>query len=207
MLKAVIWDIDGTLIDSEPLHLKALQKVCAQYNVDISDLPEDRFIGVNLHGVWLALGSRFPAGLTMAKWVDALNGIYAENAAELTAIPDATTVVKLLYLQGVRQAAVSNSNRSVVDTNLASLGIAGMLEFSMSLDDVRAGKPAPEPYLKALDQMKLRPCQALAVEDSRTGVCSARSAGIPVVGFGGPELEADWHIDSLRQVLELIAVE
>ena len=55
MIKAVAWDIDGTLVDSEPLHLKSLILVCKKYNVDISDLPNEYFIGVNLHGVWEAL--------------------------------------------------------------------------------------------------------------------------------------------------------
>lgn len=206
MIRAVIWDVDGTLIDSEPLHLKALKAVCAAHRVDISDLPDDRFIGVNLHGVWAALKDRFPATLAMADWIDALNKAYAANARELIEIPQASMVIKHLSGRGIRQVAVSNSNRAVVDVNLTTLGIAGLLEFSLSLDDVRTGKPDPEPYLTALFRLGLFPDQALAVEDSHTGVRSAKAAGIAVAGFGDLALEADHHVTCLGQISELITM-
>jgi HAD superfamily hydrolase (TIGR01509 family) len=203
MIEAVIWDIDGTLVDSEPLHLAALQTVCARYRVNISDLPDNHFVGVNLYGVWEALHERFPSDLTVANWVDELNAVYASGAGKLLPLPGALTVIRSLAIRGVRQAAVSNSNRVVVDANLLSLGIACLLEFSLSLDDVAIGKPDPEPYLCALDRLGLHPIQALAVEDSRTGVCSAKAAGMKVLGLGTHDLRADQQIAGLAEILSL----
>jgi len=201
MIQAVIWDIDGTLIDSEPLHLEALLAVCDRHRVDISDLSDDHFIGVNLFGVWNALRERFPSTLTVQSWVGELNTIYAAGVAKLVPIPDSLMVVRSLAERGIRQAAVSNSNRVVVDTNLSTLGITDILEFSLSVDDVVNGKPAPELYLKALKQLKLRPAHACAVEDSKTGVVSAKAAGIKVFGFGDPHLSADLQIANLADIL------
>lgn len=203
-VKAVIWDIDGTLIDSEPLHLDALLGVCDSHCVDISDLSDDHFVGVNLHGVWKALHKRFPVYLTMETWVSELNSIYATGAAKLMQIPDAVIVIQSLAGAGIRQAAASNSNRAVVDTNLATLGVTDVLEFSLSLDDVANGKPSPELYLSALERLGLNPDQAIAIEDSKTGVTSAKAAGLKVLGLGMSNLGADQKINGLPEILPII---
>lgn len=204
MIDAVIWDIDGTLVDSEPLHLLALQTVSTRHGVDISDLPDDHFVGVNLFGVWDGLRDRYPPGLTMTAWVDELNAIYAAGTRGLVQIPGAVTVIRSLAIHGIRQAAVSNSNRVVVDANLAALGVVGLMDFSLSLDDVTHGKPHPEPYLRALDRLGLTSAQVLAVEDSRTGVRSAKAAGVRVLGLGSPDLAADQSISALSEILDLL---
>ena len=99
MIQAVIWDVDGTLIDSEPLHLEALLAVCDRHRVDISDLSDDHFIGVNLFGVWNALRERFPSTLTVQSWVGELNNIYAAGVAKLVPIPDSLMVVRLGHIK------------------------------------------------------------------------------------------------------------
>lgn len=206
MLKAVIWDIDGTLVDSEPTHQQALLTVCNHYNVDISDLPHDHFLGVNLYGVWQALQARFPAGLAMETWIDELNAAYLQNASGLVMIPGAASVIHQLAQAGLRQAAVSNSNRVVVDANLALLGVGAVMEFSLSLDDVSEGKPSPVPYLAALNRMGLHPREAIAVEDSNTGLRSARAAGLQVIGYGHHLQDAHHSVSQLTDILDHILV-
>lgn len=206
MIKAVIWDIDGTLLDSEPLHLEALLTVCARYDVDISDLPKNHFIGVNLCGVWRDLSERFPENLSMGHWIDELNAVYAANAAKLIPIDGAQTVVRTLAIHGYRQAAVSNSNRAVVETNLTMLKIGKLLSFSISLDDVLEGKPSPIPYLQALDQLHLAPHEVIAIEDSKTGVLSAKAAKIRVLGLGPNTLAADQPIQMLSEIPKALGI-
>ena len=202
-IKAVLWDVDGTLVDSEPLHLEALLAVCARFNVDISNLPDDTFIGVNLNGVWDALKHLFPDSLSLNAWKASIDEYYAHHAEKLHVMPGAIETIQRLNKAGIRQAAVSNSGRSVVDTNLAFLGINALLEFSISLDDVSAPKPAPEPYLQALAAMNLEPSQALAVEDSKAGAMSAKAAGLTLVAYNNPGLPADAWIDDLADLKNL----
>lgn len=199
-IKAVLWDIDGTLVDSEPLHLKALLAVCMQYNVDISDMPDDTFIGVNLNGVWDALKRRFPSHLTRDIWTAAIDDHYVRQSETLRAMPGAIETIQSLHGLGIRQAAVSNSGRKVVDTNLDFLRTNGIFEFSISLDDVSEAKPSPTPYLQALTRMKIEPSQALAIEDSRSGAKSARAAGLTLVAYNNPGLPADVWIDDLKDL-------
>lgn len=199
-IKAVLWDIDGTLVDSEPLHLKALLAVCMQYKVDISDIPDDTFIGVNLNGVWDALKRRFPAPLTRDIWTSAIDEHYVRQSETLHAMPGAIETIQSLNALGIRQAAVSNSGRQVVDTNLAFLRTNGIFEFSMSLDDVSKAKPDPEPYLQALTRMEIEPSQALSVEDSHSGAKSAQAAGLTLVAYNNRGLPADLWIDDLKDL-------
>ena len=203
-VKAVIWDIDGTLVDSEPLHLKALLAVCSQYGVDISDLPDSEFIGVNLHGVWERLQPRFREKTSRGEWIAAINGHYRSGVDTLQTIPDAFETMARLDRLGVRQAAVSNSGRVVVDANLASVGVSRFLEFSISLDDVSEGKPSPVPYNDALKRLDLNPNETIAVEDSLSGVRSAVAAGIPVAALMNPGLPATYVIKQLPDLLELV---
>ncbi len=206
-IEAVLWDVDGTLVDSEPLHMRALLAVCAEHGVDISDLPDDAFVGVNLPGVWQALGPRYSAQLTMARWIDRIKAHYVAGAETLAPMPGAARVIRALHARGVRQAAVSNSNRVVVDTNINLLGTAECLEFCLSLDDVAQGKPHPELYRAALVRLDLAPDRALAIEDSLTGILSARAAGICTVGYRNPDLPADAAVSELDEVMELVTRE
>ncbi|MGJ8532183.1 MAG: HAD family hydrolase [Alphaproteobacteria bacterium] len=199
-IKAVLWDIDGTLVDSEPLHLRALISVCMQYNVDISDLPDDTFIGVNLNGVWDALKRRFPSHLTRDIWTASIDEHYVRKSETLRAMPGAVETIQSLHGQGIRQAAVSNSGRRVVDTNLDFLRANGIFEFSISLDDVSEAKPSPEPYVQALNRMGIQPSQALAIEDSHSGAKSVRAAGLALVAYNNPGLPADAWIDDLKDL-------
>lgn len=180
MIKAIAWDIDGTLVDSEPLHLFALNEVCRLHDVDISDLDEMHFVGVHIGNVWKELQPRFPAALSFEAWSAQLNQAFAENSARLVEIEGAAAIVQGLAAMNLRQVAVSNSNRAVVDANLNAIGVAEVMEFSLSLDDVCEGKPDPFPYRYACYRLGLDPSEVLAVEDSATGVASARAAGLPV---------------------------
>lgn len=191
---AVAWDIDGTLIDSEPAHHSVLVEVCAGFGLDLSALPEETFLGVHVLDVWRALRPQLPGFLDETAFVAAMDRGYADRAFLLPLRPGAVETVRALQELGVPQCAVSNSGRVVVDANLKALGIQDILAFSIALDDVREGKPAPEPYLMACRRFGLSPAAVLAVEDSPTGARSARAAGLRVAGVG-PLLKHDPNVD------------
>lgn len=203
-IQAIAWDIDGTLVDSEPLHLRALLAVCEAHSVNIADLPYEHFIGVDLHNVWLELKTRFPADLTEQTWIQRLNSYYQVNAHHLKPVKHAQKTVREIACMGIPQVAVSNSNRIIVDTNLIALGISDLMEFSISLDDVQVGKPDPAPYLVAAKRLSLPPSTIVAIEDSSAGIRSARAAGIKVIGYGETTTDiesADIKVESLLDIL------
>lgn len=183
MIRAVAWDIDGTLVDSEPRHHRALVAASADVGVDLSDLPDQAFRGVHMLDVWEALRNRYPSSLNRKAWLELINRRYVADDTPLVPMPGAVETVAGLHALGYRQICVSNSNRVVVDANVASLGIAPFLNGSVSLDDVLAGKPHPEPYLRGCQVLGLPSEFVAAIEDSPTGALSARIAGLRVIGF------------------------
>lgn len=207
-LKAVAWDIDGTLIDSEPLHHRALLAACRALGSDLSDLPDQAFRGIHMGDVWKLVSPRLAVEVTEAEWAALIDTHYTENRASLIALPGAVATIRALEKLGVAQACVSNSSRSVVDANIAALGIADAIAFSFSLNDVTAGKPDPEPYRRACARLGLPPESVVAVEDSRSGALSARAAGLFVVGYtptGGGFEAVDLEIDRLEDLLALFS--
>ena len=206
LFRAVAWDIDGTLIDSEPLHERALAAASAALGADLSDIEPDAFRGVHAIDIWKALKPRFPAGSLFKTWIAAIEGYYVAHAGELEPIPGAIQAMRELAERGVAQACVSNSGRRIVDANIEALGIRSTIVFSLSLEDVSAGKPDPEPYREAARRLGAEPQAVVAVEDSGAGARSARAAGLYVVGYapdGNAFVGADRSILTLMEVVAL----
>ena len=120
-IRAIAWDVDGTLVDSEPLHHRALLAGTARFGVDLSDLPGEAFRGVHMGDVWKILRPRLPGSLSEAEWLDAINEHYVSHRNELVAIPQAAEMVRAFAAQGLAQVCVSNSARVIVDANLDAL--------------------------------------------------------------------------------------
>lgn len=206
MIRAVAWDIDGTLVDSEPRHHRALLAASRELGVALDDLPDQAFRGVHMLDVWDILKGRYPVTVSREHWLDLINARYVADEEPLVPILGARQVIADLHALGYPQICVSNSNRAVVDANVAGLGIGAFLAGTISLDDVSAGKPAPEPYWQACRQLGLDPREVVAVEDSATGIASARAAGLPVIAFGDEPVAGDVHahcrrLVDIRQVL------
>jgi len=178
---AVAWDIDGTLLDSEPLHLKALLTVSQRYGVDLSGEPDERFVGLDLTQVWQELQPLYPASLSASTWMEAILAEYCARTHEIALFDDMVELMRGFARAGLPQGCVSNSERVIVDANIAALGIADIVAFSISRDDVAWGKPDPAPYAEACRRLGVSPGRVLAVEDSEPGARSAEAAGLKVV--------------------------
>jgi HAD superfamily hydrolase (TIGR01509 family) len=174
--------------------------------VDISDLDPEAFLGVHAIDIWKALKPRFRAGAMFKTWIAAIEDDYIAHARELRPIPGAIEAMQELAARGVAQACVSNSGRRIVDANIKALGIGEIIAFSLSLGDVSAGKPDPEPYREAARRLGAEPQATVAVEDSGAGARSARAAGLYVVGYA-PEGNAFVGADrSVAKIIDVLAL-
>ncbi len=203
-IRAIAWDVDGTLVDSEPLHHRALLHGSSAFGIDLSDLPDQAFCGVHMGEVWQILRPRLPEALVEADWLAAINRHYVAHRHELSAVPGAVETIRCFTARGLPQVCVSNSARQIVDANLDALGIADAMAFTISLDDAAAGKPDPWPYAEACRRLGLDPAEVLAIEDSRTGVTSAVAAGLRCAALGLDEGAGYRTISELGELLHLV---
>ncbi|MCT2576264.1 MAG: HAD family phosphatase [Mesorhizobium sp.] len=179
--KAVFWDMDGTLVDSEPLHEAAL--VAALRSVGITpptDLHE-RVLGVAAWPVYEMLRDQFGLDLHFDDWIVRKYDHYLPMAETLKPRPGAIEVFNELRALGVEQAVVSNSDRLIVDANLGAVGLVYPGMHTVSRNDVRQGKPHAEPFLRAAYLAGVDPADAVAVDDSRTGAMAGLAAGMKTI--------------------------
>lgn len=206
-IRAVAWDVDGTLVDSEPLHHEALLAACRNWNVDISDIADDTLRGVHMGDVWQVIAPRMPASASEAEWLKANDDFYVAHRHVLKPMPQAMATIAALAAAGVRQACVSNAGRAILDANIEALGLDRLMDFTLSIDDVSQGKPDPAPYTAGCARFGFRPVEVAAIEDSETGRRSARAAGLLVVAYdhgGRPSLHADHVIRDLAELPGLL---
>ncbi len=209
MPKAVYWDMDGTLIDSEPLHDDAL--VAALSSVGIAAPPDlhERVLGQAAQQVYRMMCDEFGLRLPFDDWIRRKYDHYLAHAPSLKPRPGALEIFRDLQRKGVSQAVVSNSDRLVVDANLRAVGIMEPGLKTVSRNDVRDGKPAGEPFLRAAWLTGVAPGDSVVMEDSVTGATAGLAAGMKTVFWPerpkvGPEgaLVAN-NVEDVRRLLGL----
>jgi phosphoribosyl-ATP pyrophosphohydrolase len=183
-LLAVLFDMDGTLLDSEKVWDVSLDELAAHLGGTLSRPARHAMVGSNM---LTSLGLLFddlglvrePADLAAAgAWL-------SERTAELFDAglpwrPGADALVDDVRAAGLRTALVTNTQRDLTERALDTLG-RGRFDVTVCGDEVTHGKPAPDPYIRAAQLLGVRPEQCLAIEDSPTGAASAEAAGCPVL--------------------------
>jgi HAD superfamily hydrolase (TIGR01509 family) len=180
-LAAVLFDMDGLLVDTEPLWLETETEVMARLGATWSEADQEALLGGSMDRTvryLLDKAARPVPGRTVAEWMR--DGMLDRvRAGEVVMRPGARELLAEVAAAGVPRALVTSSERRFAEAVLASIGAAfGVAVFG---DDVTATKPDPEPYLLAAKWLDVDPERCVALEDSPNGVASAGAAGCRVV--------------------------
>lgn len=181
--KAVFFDMDGTLIDSEPLWFESEVKLMAEF--DYLWTPEDQMkcIGGPIQKTANYMVSKVNGQNNAQFFIESLISIVsADFEKRITFMPGALELLKALSESGVKLALVSASPRQMLEATARVLE-GKYLELLISSDDVTESKPSPECYLKAASHFGLDISECLILEDSGTGVASGRASGAKVVAI------------------------
>ena len=216
VLRAIIFDFNGILVDDEPIHLEMFRKVLREEGIPISEKDYyARYLGMDDRGCFTAAyrdhGEKLDAA-ALADLVRRKARYYRETIAKrMTVFPGVKKLIPELSSR-YPLAIASGALRSEIDMILRSIGLTEYFQAIVSAEDVGEGKPNPEIFLKALDLLNqgaggkaVLPSECLVVEDSKEGILGARRAGIKCLAVANshPAAElgkADAVIGSLIEV-------
>jgi len=201
---AVLFDMDGTLLDSERLWDISLSELSERLGGPLTTQTRQRVIGGELSQtvriIHRSLGLDADGEDESARWL--LNRTAELFATQAQWMPNALELVAQVRQSELATALVTSSSRILVNAVLTT-EIARMFDAVVSVDDVRNPKPHPEPYLMAAAQLSVAPGHCVALEDSVRGAAAARAAGCAVVAVGSellPTVDADIVVPSLAAV-------
>ncbi len=180
---AVLWDVDGVLIDSEPLHFDNIVTACARYGYAFTDDDCRRALGVSFGEMWRMIPGLPAMGVAYDDLLSELIDIYVGRVHADMARAPAPELIAALAGRGVPMAAASSSPRRIVDANIAAVGVGAHLVAWLSREDATNGKPAPDLYLEAARRVGVAPADCLVVEDTSIGVAAGKAAGMTVIAW------------------------
>jgi beta-phosphoglucomutase len=203
----VLWDLDGTLIDSAGYHWLAWRDTLAAEGRAVTPADFANCFGMRNDEI---LRDLYGEGVA-PEWIERISEAKEESYRRLLRerglafLPGAETWLARLRRSGFRQALASSAPRPNIDAVLAILGLGDYLDVVVSADDVGRGKPDPAIFLAAAERLRLPPRRCVVVEDAPAGLEAARRAGMRAIGVLSDhhaELSADLVVPSLEAVPE-----
>ncbi|HYQ85137.1 MAG TPA: HAD family phosphatase [Rubrobacter sp.] len=178
MLKALIFDMDGTLVHSDPVHLEAFAAVLKDEGVAIDEeIYRSKIIGRTNEAIFASLLPHLPVDRHEA-YADEKEATFRRMATQLKPLEGLLDLLDWAEGSGIKIALVTNAPRLNADHMLEVLGLAGRFKVEITIEEVERGKPDPLPYLTAIERLGISAGEAIAFEDSPSGMRAAKAAGL-----------------------------
>ena len=187
MIKAVIFDMDGVIIDSEGIYLNYLYEYAKTKNPEVTLESLHGTVGTTKQDCWMVVEKAIHNGQTwqelhdeyLGRWTDIFNSIDYLSIFR----PEILDVMDRLKAEGFRLAVASATNIEQVERILKENGVASRLERMISASTFKRSKPDPAVYLYTAEQMDLQPEECLVIEDSTVGITAGHCAGMTVAAL------------------------
>jgi HAD superfamily hydrolase (TIGR01509 family) len=205
-MTAVIFDCDGTLVDSEPLAGVAWERALAPYGYTPTAEDAEASIGLPYPRVHAYFAQRVQLPAADAFWVGLSRELFALIDSDLKPFDDAVSAARELRERGVPVGVASSSPRERLHRTLRRAGLLDAFDVVVAGDEVTNGKPAPDMFLLVAERLGVAPEQCIVIEDSPPGVQAGVAAGMHTIGVsrtGAPLAGADRVVDFLTADLIL----
>lgn len=208
MLKAIVFDMDGVIVDSEPLHKKVQQTLLARYGIEPTEEELQNYVGLGIK----PLLERHIQKYHLPVALEDLHLLYLETLfqiftnGELIPIPGAVELIRQGKNAGLKLGIASSSPLKLIHLILNRLQIIQHFDSIVSGDQVEKGKPDPEIFLESAKRLHCEPFECVVIEDSTNGIIAAKKAHMKCVAFISPNTKgqkfdlADWIVDDLCKI-------
>ncbi|MBE7900703.1 HAD family phosphatase [Paenibacillus polymyxa] len=188
-VKAVIFDMDGVLVDSEPIYFEIERSSFAHFGAPMTEEEHHTYVGVTLESMWRQVLDRHQLTHTLEEALayhrkNVMQTITAHEG--LVAINGLERWLDWLQEKGIPVAVASSSPRSLIDLIMEKTGLGRYFDIRITGEEVSQGKPAPDIFLYAAELLGTAPAHCIVIEDSRNGVHAAKSAGMRCIGLHNP---------------------
>lgn len=210
MIKAVIFDMDGVLVDSERIHYLAYNKLLRKHGKEISkEYFKRKLFGVPAKQNFIKIFSEQGENIDETKSDELAkekDKYYREiSQSELTSFDGATELLKLLRKNGLKTALATSASKENVEMVIKKFGWENYFDAVVTADDVKKGKPDPEIFLKAGKFLGVNSQECIVIEDSKHGIEAAKKAGMKCIAVTTTHKKAelnaaDLAIDSVKEI-------
>ena len=188
MVEAVIFDMDGVIVDSEPIHFESDKMTMNHYDKVISDEELNNYVGISNPVMWAELHDKYELIASVEELLEK-QLFYKKHLIGNTKLEPIEGIRQLLdeiKSCGIRIGLASSSSKEFINFILNNIGLKEYFEVIVSGEDVKRGKPSPDIFLKTAELLKVEPLNCLVIEDSGHGVKAAKLAQMKCIGFNNP---------------------
>jgi len=209
MIQTVIFDMDGVIIDSEPVYFKIDQEMFEELNIAVSFEEHCTYVGTSSQNMWDAIikkhGIPGDPGKLMRKEYN-LYMDYLVNANDLQPIDGVMELINGLHENNFKLILASSSRMEIIDIILKKFKLSDLFIAKVSGSELAHSKPHPEIFLRSAQLAGSEPKECIVIEDSKNGVAAAKAAGMKCIGFLNPSSghqnlkDADRVIQSFKEL-------
>ncbi len=210
-MKAVIFDMDGVIDDSEPIWIASKQQMLREQGIEVPDAYHHQLFGMTLRTMWTKIQADFNLPLSVDACITRGEAIRQAMRKDLPvkSIPGSIILIQRLFEAGIPLAIASSSSNKDIALAVDALGIRPYFQVLVSGEDCARSKPFPDVFLKAADALGVKPETALVIEDAVNGVKAAKAAGMVCLGFENPAFTKQdlREADGIIRDLSLLTIE
>ncbi|GAB6931091.1 HAD family hydrolase [Paenibacillus sp. JCM 10914] len=211
MIQAFIFDMDGVIIDSEPLHFEVDIQVMNNFGSAITHEQLEQYVGMTNPEMWKRIIDEHKLAQTVEEIIEyqLRQKIDLLTAREMHPIEGIRELLDRLKAHDIPAAIASSSPPVFIKAVLNKFDLLDRFEFVVSGEEVEHGKPAPDVYLKAAELLGVAPAHCMVLEDARHGVAAAKAAGMECIGYVNPNSgnqdlsQADFIVKSISEVVQI----
>lgn len=210
-MEAIIFDMDGVIIDSESLHFELEGEILEELGGSFSKEAHETLVGTTDYDMWTKLKEQFNLKPSVEEIIEMKKERFMENLHHIELVDNFKEFMLTIHNEGYPIAIASSNNRRLVNAIVNKFDLGKYMTFIISGEEVNNGKPNPEIFLTAAKKMNINPDECLVIEDAANGVKAAKAARMKCIGLknsnsGNQDLsEADLVIENFRELnLEII---